>query len=213
MRLPASALLLSSCLAMPVPAFALIDLLPKEIVVRDKPAVVRIVNKGERAEYVSIALARLLNPGVDLESERLESVTLAHKPMLYAYPFRITLAPGQSKTITLKPLEAVERERVYRLDVQPVIDLKETEQQATSGNVLINIGFSGLVRQLPAVEKAELAVTCEASGARLSASGNVRYPVKGAKVDGRPMDPFNVYPDEPKFLQGKSIEIPGQPAC
>ncbi|WP_208491895.1 hypothetical protein [Pseudomonas allokribbensis] len=214
MRLSAySALLLLACVAIPAPAFALIDISPKEIVVHDKPTTVRIINKGERPEYVSINLSRLLNPGVEVASEKLEPITLVSKPALYAFPFRITLAPGQSKTITLKPLEKVEREQVYRLDVTPVISLKETEHRATSGNVLINLSFSGLVRQLPGAEKSQLAVTCEGSGARLTASGNVRYAVKGVKVDGSTVDPFNVYPGEPKLLKGKSISIPGQSSC
>ncbi|MFC6299304.1 hypothetical protein GNF76_04940 [Pseudomonas sp. CCM 7893] len=208
-----SALLLLPYLVVPAPAFALIDISPKEIVVQGKPATVQIINNGERPEYVSITLSRLLNPGVEGSSERLEPITLASKPILYAFPFRITLAPGQSKTITLKPLEEVQREQVYRLDVTPVISLKETEHRASSGNVLINLSFSGLVRQLPYAEKSRLAVTCEGSGALLAASGNVRYPVKGAKVDGSTVDPFNVYPGEPKLLKGKSISIPGQPSC
>ncbi len=214
MRLPVlSALLLLSCLVVPVPAFALIDISPKEIVVQDKPITVQIINKGERPEYVSITLSRLLNPGVELGSEQLEPITRASKPMLYAFPFRITLAPGQSKTITLKPLEEVQREQVYRLDITPVISLKETEHRASSGNVLINLSFSGLVRQLPDAEKSQLSVTCESSGTLLTASGNVRYPVKGAKVDGSTVDTFNIYPGEPKLLKGTSISIPGQPSC
>jgi hypothetical protein len=206
-------LFLLACVAIPAPAFALIDISPKEIVVHDKPTTVQIINKGERPEYVSITLSRLLNPGVELDSERLEPITLASKPVLYAFPFRITLAPGQSKTITLKPLEKVEREQVYRLDVTPVISLIETEHRASSGNVVVNLSFSGLVRQLPDAEKSLLAVTCESSGARLTANGNVRFPVKGAKVDGSTMATFNVYPGEPKLLKGKSVTIPGQPSC
>lgn len=208
-----STLLLLACAAIPAPAFALIDISPKEIVVQDKPTTVRIINNGERPEYVSINLSRLLNPGVEVDSEKLESITLVSKPALYAFPFRITLAPGQSKTITLKPLEAVEREQVYRLDVTPVISLKETEHRATSGNVLINLSFSGLVRQLPSDETSHLSVVCKGSRALLTASGNVRYPVKGVRVDGATVEPFNVYPGEPKSLKGKSISIPGQPSC
>jgi hypothetical protein len=208
-----SALLLVSYLVVPGQAFALIDISPKEIVVQDKPTTVQIINNGERPEYVSITLSRLLNPGVEVGSERLEPITLVSKPILYAYPFRITLAPGQSKSITLKPLEEVVREQVYRLDVIPIISLEETEHRTSSGNVLINLSFSGLVRQLPNVKQSKLSVTCESSGALLTANGNVRYPVKDVKVDGSTVDPFNVYPGEPRLLQGKSISIPGQPSC
>lgn len=148
-----SALLVLPFLAIPAPAFALIDIFPKEIVVRDKATTVQVINNGDRPEYVSITLSRLLNPGAQVSSERLEPIALMSKPVLYAFPFRITLAPGQSKTITLKPLAAVDREQVYRLDVKPVISLNETEHRATSGNVVVSLSFSGLVRQLPDVEK------------------------------------------------------------
>lgn len=207
------ALRLLPCMAIPAPAFALIDISPKEIEVREQPASVRIINKGDRPEYVSITLSRLLNPGVELDSERLEPITLAQKPLLYASPFRLTLAPGQSKTITLKPLQGVEQEQVYRLNVTPIINLQETASQATSGNVVINLSFNGLVRQLPNAERAQLSVSCVASGALLTASGNVRYPVKDMKINGEPVPPFNVYPGEPKLMEGKLIYVPDQPAC
>lgn len=195
------------------PAFALIDILPKEVVVRDKAASVRIINQGDRPEYISISLSRLLNPGVELDSERLEPITLALKPMLYAYPFQVTLAPGQSKTITLKPLQEVEREQVYRLSVTPVISINDTERATASGNVLINLSFNGLVRQLPASQTSSLAMTCERSGVLLTASGSVRYEVQEVTVDGVAVPPFNVYPGQPQRLQGQSIKIPGQPSC
>jgi len=207
------AVLLLACMVIPAPAFAVIDISPKEIVVHNKSTSVQIINKGDRPEYVSITLSRLLNPGVEVASEKLEPITLASKPVLYAFPFRITLAPGQSKTITLKPLQEVEREQVYRLDVTPVLSLNETEHRAASGTVSVNLSFSALVRQLPLDEKSRIAVTCEASGARLTASGNVRFQVKGATVEGAAVAPFNVYPGEPKVLKGKSISIPGQPSC
>jgi len=214
MRFPLfAALLMLPVLAIPAPAFALIDISPKESVVRDKAITVRVINKGDRPEYVSISLSRLLNPGVEQGSERLEPITLMIKPALYAFPFRITLAPGQSKTVTLKPLRDVKQEQVYRLDVKPVIRVNEADDRATTGNVVISLSFSGLVRQLPDVEKPQLSVTCESTGALLTASGNVRYPVEGVKVDGATVIPFNVYPGEPKLLKGKSISIPGQPAC
>ncbi|WP_422110872.1 hypothetical protein [Burkholderia ambifaria] len=200
-------------LAFSVSAFGAIDLIPKEVVVHDKAAAVQIINNGKRPEYVSISLSRLLNPGVPLADEKLEPVGDAEKPALFASPFRLTLAPGQTKTITLKPLHTVESETVYRLDVKPVLKVLPGEQQKPSGTVVVNLSFSGLVRQLPAKENARLAVACDASGAQLTATGSVRYTVKDAKVDGRALDNFNVYPGVPLPLTGRNVEIPDQPAC
>ncbi|WP_310644187.1 hypothetical protein [Burkholderia cenocepacia] len=204
---------LAACMAIPAPSFAAIDLLPKEVTVDAEATTVRVVNNGDRPEYVSISLSRLLNPGVPLEDERLEPVGDATQPSLYAFPFRMTLAPGQTKILTLKPLRAVEMETVYRLDVKPVVKMLGTEQKKTAASVVFNLAFSALVRQLPAKPREALAVTCDADGARLQATGNVRYHVKGVKVDGRDLDGFNVYPGVPLPVKGHVVEIPDHPPC
>ncbi|WP_404823536.1 hypothetical protein [Burkholderia arboris] len=194
-------------------AGATIDVLPKELSIGSDTATVQVMNNGGRAEYVTISLSRLLNPGVPLDEEKLEPVGNAARPTLYASPFRLSLGPGQTKTIVLKPLSPVDAETVYRLDVRPEIKVLGTEQQKAVGNVVVNLGFSALVRQLPAHPEEKLSVACDASGARLTAAGNVRYEVKGARVDGRAVERFNVYPGVPRMLQGRVVEIPGQPAC
>ncbi|WP_175874383.1 hypothetical protein [Burkholderia sp. BCC0397] len=200
-------------LAIPVSASAVIDMLPKEATVEQKSEPITLVNNGDHAEYVTISLSRLLNPGVPLDEERLEPVGDETKPSLYVYPFRVSLAAGQTKIITLKPLRAVDTETVYRLDVQPVIKLLGSERRNTSANVVVSLGFSGLVRQLPPKVREGLDVVCDASGARLTATGTVRYRVEGAQADGHAIDAFNVYPGMPLPLTGRVVEIPGHPAC
>ncbi|RQR66977.1 hypothetical protein DIE19_03130 [Burkholderia sp. Bp9126] len=194
-------------------ALGAIDLLPKELVVHDKAVPVRIVNNGDRAEYVSISLSRLLNPGVPLDDEKLEPVGDAAQPTLYAFPFRVSLGPGQSKIVTVKPVRPVESETVYRLNVEPVVKVLGDTRKETAGNIVVNLAFSGLVRQLPASERSSLAVTCDAHGARVTATGNVRVAVKGAHADGQPLDDFNVYPAVPLPVKGRVVTIPGHPAC
>jgi len=196
----------------PVTAVASIDLIPKEVVITSDPVSVQVVNNGVHPEYVSISLSRLLNPGVPLDDERLEPIGEAAQPTLYAYPFRMSLAPGQTKSITLKPLRPVETETVFRLKVRPEVKLLESGQKK-SANVVAKLGFSGLVRQLPARIQDGLSVACEATGATLTASGNVRHRVEGVKVDGRDIESFNVYPGVPHFVPGHVVEIPGHPVC
>lgn len=201
-------------LSMPLPAWAAIDLIPKEAEVRDQAVFARVINNGTHPEYVEISLARLLNPGVPLKDERLEPVGDMAQPALYAFPFRFSLAPGQTKTITLKPLHPVASETMYRLAVKPVVKLLREQTTAVAGSVVVSVAFSGLVRQLPEDERESLSVTCSEPGAaRLSATGTVRFTVKGATVDGQPVDDFNVYPGVPLPLKGKVVAIPGQPEC
>lgn len=195
------------------PAFAHIDVMPKLAVVQGKPASVHIINQGDRAEYVSITLSCLLNPGVEADQEHLEPIAQTERPALYVSPFKLSLGPGQSKTVTLKPLADVEQEQVYRLDIRPVVNLLDRAGQGTSGNVVVTLAFSTLVRLLPQNETSGLSLRCAPQGAWLAASGNVRYQVKDAVADGRPVEPFNVYPSTPILLKGRAIQVPGQPSC
>ncbi|UVE69761.1 hypothetical protein L2Y90_23895 [Burkholderia pyrrocinia] len=216
MKLPAlmfSVVALLACVGGVRSAAAAIDVIPKEIVVGKDTEFVQIVNNGNRPEFVNVSLARLLNPGVPLGDETTQPVGDIERPSLYAYPFRMSLAPGQTKTIVIKPMQAVDTETVYRLDVRPVINASSEKRQAMAGSIVVNLGFSALVRQLPASEKASLSVSCDASGAQLTATGNVRYTVKHAEVDGQPVERFNVYPGVQRPLTGRVVKIPGQPVC
>lgn len=215
MRLHAFILPIAAAVAGFVPglAAATIDVFPKEVVIDSGTTSVQIINNGDRPEYVTVSMSRLLNPGVPLKDEKLEPVGEESQPTLYAFPFKLSLAPGQTKNIVLKPLKAVQNETVYRLDVKPEIKVMTQGQQKATGSIVVNLGFSALVRQMPESERAKLSVACDAQGARLTATGSVRYAVKDAKVDGKVTDPFNVYPGVPQTLQGRIVEIPGQQTC
>ena len=59
-------LCMATALSMPTVSFSAIDLMPKEATVDANVVTVQVVNNGDRPEYVSISLSRLLNPGVPL---------------------------------------------------------------------------------------------------------------------------------------------------
>ncbi len=195
------------------PASALIDVYPKEIEVRDEAVQVTVSNQGDRPEYVSVALSRLLNPGVPLSDEMLEPIGQVEAPTLFATPFRLSLSPGQSKRIAIKPLDSVRVEKVYRLVVKPEVGKMETGRQRTAGVVAVNIAYSALVRQVPENRESAIKVECVAEGARVVATGSVRHRVENARVDGREVNAFNVYPGTPRLLRGTRVMVPGGPAC
>ena len=195
------------------PASALINVTPSVTQVWDKPVTLDISNTGDRPEFVSISLSRLLNPGVDFADERLESIVQVTEPKLYATPFKLMLAPGQSKKITIKPLLAVAEEQVYRVEIKPVVNLIDPKLASVAGNVVVNLAFSSLVRHMPQKETSMLTVKCEAGGARFFASGTTRFHVKDVTVDGKPSEPFNVYPGVPILLKGLKIKVPQQAGC
>lgn len=195
------------------PASALISVSPSVINMRDKPVTFDISNQSDRPEFVSISLARLFNPGVEFEDERLESIVQVTHPKIYATPFKLMLAPGQSKKITVKPLAPVDVEQVYRLDIKPVVSLVDPKLSSVAGNVVVNLAYSSLVRYLPRNETSTLMVKCEAQGARFFASGNTRFEVKDVTIEGKSIDSFNVYPGVPLLMKGKKIKVPQQTEC
>lgn len=194
-------------------AHASIGIVPREAIVQDEAIKVTVSNDGIEPEYVSVRLSRLLNPGVPLQEEQLQPINEIEQPTIYATPFRLYLAPGQSKVITIKSLSTVSTEQIYRLDVRPEVGKVTTGRSGMVGMIAVKIAHSGLVRQLPKQQKESIQVLCVAEGARIVADGNVRYPVKEANVDGEEKGPFNVYPGTPKLLTGKRIAIPGHPTC
>ncbi|WP_246794630.1 hypothetical protein [Burkholderia perseverans] len=207
------AVLIAACFGVARPAQAAIDVIPKVVEVEQSGTQVKIINRGRDVEYVSISLSRLLNPGVPLDEERLQSIGDVEHPALYAYPFHLTLAPGQSKSVSLKPLAPVERETVYRLHVKPEVKLLGGERNRIAGGVVVKLGFSILVRQLPAEPHEKISVECDATGARFTATGNVRYRVSAVKVDGSALPDFNVYPGTPIHRAGRSVAVPGAGTC
>lgn len=195
------------------PASALINVSPPVTEVGNKPVSLEISNDGDRPEFVSISLSRLLNPGVEFADERLESIVEVTQPKLYATPFKLMLAPGQTKKITIKPLLPVEVEQVYRLDIKPVVNLIDPKLRSVAGTVVVNLAYSSLVRHLPEKETSTFTVKCEIGGARFIASGTIRARVRDVTVDGKPIEPFNVYPGVPLLVKGVKIMIPQQRGC
>lgn len=210
---PVTSYVLMLIMLIPAVAHAGISIYPREVIVQDEAESITVHNLGTEPEYVSIKLSRLLNPGVSLEDEQLQAIGETEHPSLYATPFRMTLAPGQRKHITLKPLRTVSTEQIYRLDVRPEVTAMTSGRAGRVGTVVIKIAHGGLVRHLPQKTSAAIQVFCLANGARISATGNVRHRVEGAEVDGTVQEPFNVYPDTPRLLTGKRVAIPGYPVC
>ena len=200
-------------LALASPASALINVTPSVTDVWDKPVSLDISNDGDRPEFVSITLSRLLNPGVEFADERMEAIVQVTQPKLYATPFKLMLAPGQSKKITIKPLLPVAEEQVYRIDIKPVVNLIDPKLSSVAGNVVVNLAFSSLIRHMPQKETSKLTVKCEADGARFIASGTTRFAVKDVTVDGIPSESFNVYPGVPLLVKGSKIKVPKQVGC
>lgn len=184
-------------------AQALIDISPKVVVMQDEQTVVRVTNTGDTPQFVNIQLSQITNPGVAPEDEQTIPSGLIKEPYLYATPFKLSLGPRQEKQVQLKTLKKPEKEKVYRLSVIPQ---QKANISGTQDNVmLVNLGFNGLVRQLPVKQVATWQHRCEATGIQLEATGTVRVEFSELKQNGSSVDDLNVYPGTPRRIMAQSL--------
>ncbi|WP_051916737.1 MULTISPECIES: molecular chaperone [unclassified Serratia (in: enterobacteria)] len=184
-------------------AQALIDISPKILVMEAEQATVTVINTGDTPEFVNVMLYQLTNPGVAPEEEQTVPQGLLKEPYLFATPFKLSLGPHQEKRVQLKALKTPEKERVYRLVVTPE---KQASISGTQSNVmLLNLGFNGLVRQLPLNRVATWQHRCGAEGIELEATGTVRVEFSELRLAGKAVDDFNLYPGTPRRLAAKSL--------
>lgn len=184
-------------------AQALINISPKILEMSDEKALVQVINVGDTAEFVDISLFEVSNPGVPVDEEQLIPLGISKDPYLFAVPFKLSLGPHQQKPIQLTALKLPETEKVYRLAVIPK---QKVSISGTRDNVmLLNLGFNGLVRQLPINQVATWQHNCSASGLRLVATGTVRVEFSELKLNGQAVDDFNVYPGTLRLITGSAL--------
>ncbi|AHG19480.2 hypothetical protein Z042_07515 [Chania multitudinisentens RB-25] len=184
-------------------AKALIDISPKIMAMDSEHTTVQVSNTGDTPEFVEITLFQVANPGVPPEEEQLIPLGIVKDPYLYATPFKLSLGPRQQKPVQLKALNIPEQEKVYRLAVIPQ---QNARIQGTQDNVmLVNLGFKGLIRQLPATQTATWQHRCTTEGLQLEATGTVRVEFSELKQNGQIADDFNVYPGTPRQIAAQQL--------
>ncbi|MFC0226562.1 hypothetical protein [Serratia aquatilis] len=197
-------------------AQAVIDISPKVLEISKDRAEVYITNTGDKPEFVDITLFELSNPGVAPDEEQRIPLGLVREPYLYASPFKLSLGPRQEKTIHLKALKTPEKEKVYRLAVIPQ---QQARINGTQNNLmLVNLGYLGLVRQLPEKKVVSWQHHCETQGITLTSTGTVRVVFSELQQDSQTAEDFNVYPGTPRRvvaqrLSGKANNTPFSLQC
>ncbi|HEM8293722.1 TPA: hypothetical protein U2M59_003033 [Providencia stuartii] len=186
-------------------SYAFIDVNPKFVEIENSSLSINIENRGDNPEFVKIELFQIENPGVPPNEEKLTSVGFIVNPYLYATPFKLSLQPRQVKKVEIKVLHQPQKELVYRLSVMPQreIDVKENN----NNNNIMNVGFGYLIliRQIPFNKKNSWNYYCINNGIKIEATGTVRVMFSDVKVDTRSEDNFNIYPEIPRFIEGKHI--------
>lgn len=174
---------------------------------QEKSRAVQVYNSGDTPLYLDITLQRVDNPGINPERKTLIS-EIAQPEMIFN-PNRITLGPKQKRDITLIPLRSPEQETLYRLYINPVLNIKAVGRGEDNSKVhapmTISIGYGVLIHHVPpvAAQTRHWQHQCLPTGLTLTSTGTVHSQFKQLHSDGNATlaSSLNLYP-------GTAITLP-----
>ncbi|WP_322074668.1 pilus assembly protein [Burkholderia cepacia] len=171
---------------------------------------VTVKNMGDAPLYLNINVQKVTNPGVTPE-KKVNLGDLAQPGML-ASPDKLTLGPGQTRSIVLKSLAEPKLEELYRLYILPVRSLKidNAPEDKITAPMSVAIGYGVLVRHMPAPDKQKSAWThrCENGGVMLENTGNIRQIFTDVVYDkAKPAQTLAVFPGTPQYFPSKHMTL------
>ncbi|CNH97262.1 alpha-related fimbriae chaperone 1 [Yersinia thracica] len=171
---------------------------------------IQVYNSGDKPLYLDISLQRVENPGVSPEQKTLIS-DIAQPEMIFN-PSRITLGPKQKRDIKLLPLKSPVQETLYRLYVDPVVNIKavgEGDKGKIHAPMTISIGYGLLIHHVPprAAQIRHWQYQCIPDGLMLSSTGSVHNKFEQLKSQDNSAltDSLNLYPGTPITLSTKQL--------
>jgi len=172
---------------------------------------VTVRNVGDAPLYLSITLQKVMNPGQQPE-EKVPLSQLEH-PGVLANTDKLTLGPGQSRSISLKSLRVPVSEEMYRLYIVPVkaMHVDDAPKDKISVPMSIAIAYGVLIQHMPplANQRASWSHRCEKDGVALENTGNVRLFLTDAPAPGnkRERDQMALYPGITQHFPGKPLTL------
>lgn len=172
---------------------------------------VNVKNLGDAPLYLSISLQKVMNPGESPEKKQPISA-LTHPGML-ASPDKLTLGPGQSRTISLKSLVEPEAETLYRLYIVPVrsMQVEEAPEDKITAPMSVAIGYGVLLRHMPppAKQQSGWSYRCSNGGVTLENTGNVSLQLSELEIIGvkQPKAKVALFPGTPQHFAGKNLNF------
>jgi P pilus assembly chaperone PapD len=173
---------------------------------------VQVYNSGDMPLYLDIELMRVDNPGINPEHKT--PIGDIPQPEMIFIPNRITLGPKQERDIKLIPLQSPTQETLYRLYINPVIDIKVVgeaeDKDKVHAPVTISIGYGVLIHHLPplAAQTRHWQHQCLSKGGlTLTTTGSVHNEFKKLHSDSDPQvtNSLNLYPGTPVTLPVKQL--------
>ncbi|AHM76252.1 fimbria/pilus periplasmic chaperone [Yersinia hibernica] len=171
---------------------------------------IQVYNSGDKPLYLNIALQRVENPGMNPEKKT--PISDISQPEIIFNPSRITLGPKQKRDIKLLPLKPPEQETLYRLYIDPVVNIKAVgngDKSKIHAPMTISIGYGVLIHHVPpaAEQTHHWQHQCTADGLILSSTGNVHSKFAQLKSpdDTALADSLNLYRGAPVTLSVKQL--------
>lgn len=162
---------------------------------------VTLRNLGDAPLYLSISLMKVKNPGITPE-DKVPLSEIEHPGML-ASADKLTLGPGQSRSVNLKSLSVPAAEELYRLYVVPVkaMQVDAAPQDKITAPMSVSVGYGVLIHHMPppAQQLSGWSYRCEGTGVTLENTGNVHLSFSDIAT-----------PDRKRQL-GKTALFPGTP--
>jgi P pilus assembly chaperone PapD len=129
---------------------------------------VKVINNGSDVGYVSVEVFEVKNPGT--ESEERIKVTDPDQVKLLASPSKLMIPPNSQKLVRIVNLEtANDQERIYRINVTPVLPPLQEEQGSV---VRVVVAYQLLVIVDPAEPREELEVLRQGYKLTVNNKGN-----------------------------------------
>lgn len=132
---------------------------------------VTVINAGKETLYVQVQVLEVRNPGTPQESR--VPVTNPDEMSMLVTPTRLVVEPGGRRPlrlVNLKPDAAAER--VYRVNVSPVVGKLEMENSSNAMAVKVVVGYQLLVVTSPKSPQEGLEVKRNGKTAVLRNTGN-----------------------------------------
>ncbi|WP_145580139.1 fimbria/pilus periplasmic chaperone [Yersinia vastinensis] len=171
---------------------------------------VQVYNSGDKPLYLNISLQRVENPGMNPEKKT--PISDISQPEMIFNPGRITLGPKQKRDIKLLPLKSPEQETLYRLYIDPVVDIKavgDGDKSKIHAPMTISIGYGVLIHHIPpaAAQTHQWQHQCTPDGLMLSSTGSVHSKfVQLKSPDNATLaDSLNLYRGAPVTLSVKQL--------
>ncbi|MGB3433891.1 pilus assembly protein [Achromobacter sp.] len=168
-------------------------------------------NVGDAPLYLSISLSKVTNPGLTPENK--VPVNELERPSLLASADKLTLGPGQSRSVSLKSLSVPTEEEMYRLYVVPMkaMQVEDAPQDKITAPVSVAVGYGVLIQHMPppAQQRSGWSYRCENAGITLENTGNVHLILSDVATSGRKqqLDRVALFPGTPQHFAGDGLTM------